>query len=181
MKESQIQSQVLKYLHRLISHSLFGRKEANLVVLTIELTILYCMVHDQKVDICHALVRKFRDVVTKTSGAIKIGGFVTTIASYLGFDMENIPFEKVKGHSLIGINMMKAMGSIRKDHRGKPILNRHVTPPNVQPQVEPEVEEEEEEQDIDLNNVMQRLDDLELQVGGMDSNVVDPNDELHNA
>ena len=73
VKESYIQSPSLKYLHRLMSHSLFPRKEMDYMVSTIELNILYCMVNDRKLDICHAIARKLRDVAKKVTMAIKVG------------------------------------------------------------------------------------------------------------
>ena len=109
-----------------MSPSLFGRKEEDSIVLTTELIILYCMLHDQKMDICYALTVKLRDLSTKTSGVIKIGGLVTTIANYLSFDTKNMSFDKIKGHSLIDINMMEAIRLIRKDHRGRAIINRPI-------------------------------------------------------
>ena len=129
-KESRIQSPSLKYLHRLMSYSLFSRKEGDAVVTINELNILYCMVNDRKLDLCHAIAIKLRDVANKMSGAIKVGGMVTTLAKYLGFDVENMPFDKVKGCSLIDSCMMEeAMGLIRKDLRGRTILIQPNDPP----------------------------------------------------
>ena len=53
------------------------------------------------------------------TGAIKVGGLVTTIATYLGFDTENMPFKKFKGHHFIDTSMMEAMGLDRVDHIGR--------------------------------------------------------------
>ena len=163
-KESKILSPALKYMHRLISHSVFSRKEGDSVVSTTELALLYCMMHNRKLDICHALANKFRDVATKMTGAIKIGGMVTAIASFLGFDIENMPFTEVRGRTAIDINMMEAIGLITTDFRGIPHLIRPTEPPQ---------EEENQDQNVNLDEVVQRLDDLQLQVGVIDSNVDD--------
>ena len=40
-KDSKIRSHALRYLHRLMAHSLFLRKEGDLVVTTMELNVLY--------------------------------------------------------------------------------------------------------------------------------------------
>ena len=48
-----------------MSHSLFPRKEGNSVVPTMELNVLYCMVNNLKLDVCHVIVSKFKDVATK--------------------------------------------------------------------------------------------------------------------
>ena len=139
-KESRIRSHCLKYLHRLMSHSLFSRKEGFTVVTINELNILYCMINDRKLDLCHAITIKLRDVANKISGEIKVGGMVTTLAKYLGFDVENMPFDRVKGRSLIDSCMMEAIGLIRKDFRGRAILICPNEPPPT-----PQEEEEEEE------------------------------------
>ena len=68
-------------------------------------------------------------MANKISGAIKVGGMVTTLAKYLGFDVENMPFDKVKGRLLIDSCMMEAMGLIRKDLRGRTILIQPNDPP----------------------------------------------------
>ena len=120
---------IFKNLHRLISHSLFPRKEGDAVVTINELNIFYCMVNDRKLDLCHAIAIKLRDVANKMSGAIKVGGMVTTLAKYLGFYVENMPFDKVKGRSLIDSCMMEAMGLIKKDLRGRTILIQPNDPP----------------------------------------------------
>ena len=72
-KESRIRSPTLKYLHRLISQSLFPRKEGDTVISTTELNILYCMVNDRKLDIYNAITVELRDMATKMNGAIKVG------------------------------------------------------------------------------------------------------------
>ena len=71
-KDSKIRSHALRYLHRLMSHSLFPRKEGDSVVNTMELNILYGMVNNIQLDICHVLASKFKDITTKRSGVIKV-------------------------------------------------------------------------------------------------------------
>ena len=78
-----------------MSYSLFLRKEGDSVVTTMELNVLYCMANNIKLDICHVLASKFKDIVTKRTEAIKIGGLVLSIANYVGFDIENMPFYKL--------------------------------------------------------------------------------------
>ena len=63
-----------------MSHSLFSRKEEDAIVTINELNILYCMINDRKLDICHAIAIKLEDVANKMSWAIKVGGMVTTLA-----------------------------------------------------------------------------------------------------
>ena len=75
-KDSKIRSHALRYLHRLMAHSLFPRKEGDSVVNTMELNILYGMVNNIQLDICHVLASKFKDITIKRSGVIKVGGLV---------------------------------------------------------------------------------------------------------
>ena len=56
-KEFKIHSYALRYLHRVMSHSLFPRKERDSVVTTIELNVLYYMVNNIKLDVCHKIGR----------------------------------------------------------------------------------------------------------------------------
>ena len=53
------------------------------------------MVHDRKIDICHAIALKLKDVAQKFNMAIKIGGLIMTFGHYVRFDIENMPFERV--------------------------------------------------------------------------------------
>ena len=87
------------------------------------------MVNDRKLDICHAIAGKFRDMATKVIGAIKVGGLVTIIATYLGFDTKTMSFDKVKGNFLIDTCMMEAMGLVRRDLRGRATLIHPVEEP----------------------------------------------------
>ena len=64
-----------------MSHSLFSRKEEDSLVTIIELNVLYCMVSNIKLDVCHVIASKFKDVATKWVGAIKIRGLVLSIAN----------------------------------------------------------------------------------------------------
>ena len=144
-----------------MAHSLFPRKDGDSVVTIIELNILYCICSNVKLDVCHAIALKLKDVATKMARAIKIGGLVTNIACYVGFDADNIPFEKLKGHSLIDLSMMEAIGMVTKEGP------RHYNLVNAPP---PQQMDEEEER-ADIYDVIRRMDDLELQVGVIDSNV----------
>ena len=92
IKESRIQSPALKYLHRLMAHSLFPKKDGDSVVTTTKLSILFCICNNIQLDICHALALKLKDVANKSSRAIKVGGLITNMTCYVGFDVDNLPF-----------------------------------------------------------------------------------------
>ena len=86
-----------------MSYSLCPTKEGDFVVTTMELNVLYCMVNNIKLYVCHVIASKFKDVVTKRVGVIKIGGLVLSSTNYMGFDINNIPFDKLPGPSLIDL------------------------------------------------------------------------------
>ena len=112
-KESKILSYALRYIHRLMAHTIFGRKGGDAVVTKIELTILFCMVNNIKLDICHAIALKLKDVATRYSSIIKIRRIVIAIAKYYEFDLSIWEYDKVKGIDMIGIPIMQSMGLIK--------------------------------------------------------------------
>ena len=79
-----------------MAYSLFPRKDGDSVVTKTKLFILFCMCNNIQLDICHALALKLKDVTNKSSGAIKVGGLITNITCYVGFDIDNLPFQKLK-------------------------------------------------------------------------------------
>ena len=121
------------------------------------------MINNLKLNVCHVIAYKFKDKPNKRAGAIKLGGLVLSIANYLGFDINNIPFDKLLGPSLIDLYMMEAMGIIEMGRNRVPIL--------IGDQPQQQAMQDEEEEEGDMNQVMQCLDNLELQVGVIDSNV----------
>ena len=141
-KESKILSHALCYVHRLMAHTFFGRKEGDGVVTKIELTILYCMVNDRKLDICHVIALKLKDVATKFSSIIKIGGLVTVIVEYYGYDLSGMDYDKVKRVNIIGIIMMQSMGLVQC------VSGNYRLVRGVQKQVQGQAQEEEEEEEI---------------------------------
>ena len=47
---------------------------------------------------------------------------VLSIANYVGFDIDNIPFDKLPGPSLIDLQMIEAMEMVEIGHMGVPRL-----------------------------------------------------------
>ena len=45
-----------------------------------------------------------------------------SIANYLGFDIDNLPFDKLPGPSLIDLHMMEAIGKVEIGCMGVPIF-----------------------------------------------------------
>ena len=76
-RESKMRSYALRYVHRVMAHTIFERKEADLIITNTKLQVLYCMVHNRKIDLCHAIALKIKDIAKKFNAAIRIGGLVT--------------------------------------------------------------------------------------------------------
>ena len=69
------------------------------------------MVHDRKIDLCHAITLKLKDVAQSFNAAIKIGGLVTTFARYI----EDMPFERVKRRETVDIIIMQVIGIVQSN------------------------------------------------------------------
>ena len=76
------------------------------------------MVHDRKIDLCHAIILKLKDVAQSFNAGIKIRSLVTTFAWYMGFDIDDMPFERVKGRYTIDIIMIQAIGIMQSTLQG---------------------------------------------------------------
>ena len=167
-RESKMRSHALRYIHRVMAHTLFGRKEGDSVIPNTELQILYCLVHDQNIDLCHAIALKLKDVAQNFRSAIRIGGLVTAIARYVKFDINDMPFERVKGRDSVDIVMMQAIGIVEHvhgDYRLIPLLN--------EPQAPQDEEADEGSNEEDGDEVIERMENLELQMAALDVNVED--------
>ena len=102
----------------------------------------------------YVIASKLKDVANRRIRAIKVGGLVLSIANYLCFDMDNIPFAQLHGNTKIDLHMMEAMGMVQMGFGGVPTF--------IGDQVFQQAMEKEEEEEVDLQQVMDRLDNLEL-------------------
>ena len=60
----------------------------------------------QKLIFCHAIALKLKDIAQSFNTVIKIGGLVMTFAHYVGFDIDDMPFKRIKGREMVDIVMM---------------------------------------------------------------------------
>ena len=65
---------------------------------------------------CHSL--KLKDVAQSFNTGIKIGGLVTTFTRYMGFDIDDMLFEKFKGREMVDIIMMQVIGIMQSTLQG---------------------------------------------------------------
>ena len=89
-------SHALRYLHRLLAHTVYDRKDSDSVVNSNELMLLYSMVTGYKLDMATTIAIKLHDV-KHGHGAIRIGGIITAVAKFVGFDLDTNPHNCVKG------------------------------------------------------------------------------------
>ena len=85
----------------------------------------------------------------------------------MGFDIDKMSFERVKGRENVDIVMMQAIGIIQSTINGfrlTPLPNE----PQHQQEV-PQVTQEEVEEEID--DVVTRMENIELQIGVLDANM----------
>ena len=81
------------------------------------------------------------------------------IVKYVKFDINDMPFEKVKGRDRVDIVMMQAIGIVEHFHGSF----RLIPLPN-EPQAPPHEEDNEESEDEDADEMTERMDNLELQM-----------------
>ena len=82
-RESKIHSHALRYVHCVMAHTIFGRREWDSVIPNTKLQVLYYMVHERKIYLCHAIALKLKDVVQSFNMAITIGHLVTIFVHYV--------------------------------------------------------------------------------------------------
>lgn len=116
---SHIVSPAYRYIHRVLSHTLFGRKGSIGGVSKEQLQVLYCMHHGIKMDFTSILIKRFVSLASRAEGKIVIGGFITRIAEALGvFDQKKTNFSIVKGGSLVDQLSCLHMNLIEKVNGG---------------------------------------------------------------
>ena len=89
-----------------MAQTIFGRREGDSLIPNTKLQVLYCMVHDIKIDLFHVIALKLKDVAQSFNVAIKIGGLVMAFIRYADFDIEDMSFERVNGREMVNIIMM---------------------------------------------------------------------------
>ena len=156
----------------MIEYIIFGRRDGDSMVTTTELIILYYMLHNKPLDICHAIALKFKNIATKFLVTIKIRGLMTTITEYYGFDMSRMDFDKVKRVNMIGISMMQSIRLVEHVNGNYRLVHRVVE------QVQEDEEEEEIDEEVHLEHVVARINNLEIQVSALDVNVKSLTNEI---
>lgn len=118
-KASQIRNHSLRYLHRVMSMSIFGRGESTGVVNRIELLILWAMVNNVQVNTGAWFLKHLLNVAKNPTGKICVGGLLTAIAVNFGFQPQAHPHPPVPGSVLVDISTLLNMKMCRHIGHGE--------------------------------------------------------------
>ncbi|KAL6506209.1 hypothetical protein OROGR_024390 [Orobanche gracilis] len=113
-KGSSLRNPVLRYLHKVIANTIYGRKETGLITLR-ELYILTHMLHGTIPATGAMLAEHFDDVATKPKGEIWVGGLITPIALHFGISLDQRT--PLAGNMLLSSLVLRIMGILEYDSR----------------------------------------------------------------
>lgn len=115
-KSTAIQNPILRYVHRILSSSLFPRGDSEGAVTVLELFIMWSMFNNVQLDICYYLIRHFLKNISRKGGKIVVGGLITPIAYHLKLDLQDA--EPVVGHRFLDHNTISSMNFAASDPSG---------------------------------------------------------------
>lgn len=120
-KSTHIKMPKFSYIHRVMSHSLFGNAGSNSAVSVQELSILYWMHEKQQIDWGYFFFKRLVELSRrKEKGSFIIGGFLTRIAIRLGIlDRDRSPISWMEGRdpvATVDFNELKNMHVIEGDY-----------------------------------------------------------------
>jgi hypothetical protein len=115
-KSSQIFNPVLRYVHKVMASSVFGRTETPGSVRLADLFVLYCMLHRIHFNTAAFLANHFHTVARSTAD-IAVGGIITSIAYALGLhekihELEPVQTTLTCGHT-IDLSVLTRMGMLK--------------------------------------------------------------------
>ena len=125
LKASQIKHPALRYIQRVLAHTLFGQGETQCNFYKPELFYLYCMLRRNAGEmqfmphIGDHLAKHFQHVAssTKANGVISCGGIITKLASALRLNLNEV--QLVPGNITLDIPTLMHMLLIGRTHDGE--------------------------------------------------------------
>ena len=147
-KASHIRNHVLRYLHRVMALSLFGRGESTGVVSRVELLFLWAMANNVQVNSGAWFLKHLLHVAKSPTGKICVGGLLTAIAQHFGFSQQAYPHPPVPGSHLVDIATLQNMRICRHIGHGQFRLlddEGHIIDPPAENEEEEELEEEQDD------------------------------------
>jgi len=114
-KSSRIHNPAIRYFHRVLAHTIFGRGESTGVVNLRELFIIHCVfAHKQVNSAAFMLAHMFR-MATSGSGHIAFGGLITSIAYALGFREHILQLAPMQGNMLIDLSSCLSQKLVKRE------------------------------------------------------------------
>lgn len=84
MHYENIHIPVIRYFHKILDHTLFGKEQNITSVSKDELFIMYCASQSRAVNAATFMIANFDRMAQATHGPILIGGLMTMIANAIG-------------------------------------------------------------------------------------------------
>jgi len=114
-KSSRIHNLAIRYFHRVLAHTIFGRGDSTGVVNLRELYIIHCVfAHKQVNSAAFMLVHMFK-MATSGNGPIAFGGLITSITYALGFSEHIVQLAPVQGNMLIDLSSCLAQKLVKRE------------------------------------------------------------------
>lgn len=114
-KSTHLRNPALRYLHRFMAHSIFGRGDSTGVVNRNELFMMWAMMTKTAVNTGFWICTHFSHVARSTSGKICVGGLISVIADHFGFVPNSRRFPHVGGNERIDAETMVLIGMCNKE------------------------------------------------------------------
>lgn len=102
----------LRYLHRIMPHTLFGREDNDGNVCFDHL-FMWSILNNVKMDTWSFLARHLLKVGRAQSGTIAVGGLIKAITHFYEYDLDSL--EVVRGNTRIGLEPYLAIKMILKE------------------------------------------------------------------
>jgi len=113
-KASNIHNPVLRYLQRVMTCTISGRKEVGMMR-TDELFMLWAMLYNHPVNICYYLIEYLVSIARKNpddKGDVVVGGIITFIARKFGANMSK-GNNRIEGNYYLDLDTLTTMSFIR--------------------------------------------------------------------
>ena len=138
-KSSRIHNPAIPYFHRVLAHTIFGRRDSTGVVNLTELYIIHCVFAHKQVNSAAFMLAHMFKMATSGNGPIAFGGLITSIAYALGFRERILQLAPVQGNVLIDLSSCLSQKLVKGEDTDTEIERQtrlspphpHAPPPHV--------------------------------------------------
>lgn len=114
-KASRIHNPAIRYFHRVLAHTIFGRGDSTGVVNLRELYFIHCIFARKLVNSAAFMLAHMFKMATSGNGPIAFSGLITSIAYALGFSERIVPLSPVQGNTLIDLSSCLAQNLVKRE------------------------------------------------------------------